>query len=206
MKKAVLYIHGKGGCADEAERYKPLFKGCDVLGFDYTSAAPWEAKGEFTSKYEELCKEYGSVIIIANSIGAYFTIASLSDKALERVFFISPIVDMEKLITDMMKWAGITEQELQDRQEIKTSFGEVLSWEYLCYVRENPVYWSAPTDILYAGNDSMTSYETISGFAAKANASLTIMENGEHWFHTDEQLAFLDKWLSGLIQKTNICD
>jgi len=23
------------------------------------------------------------------------------------------------------------------------------------------------------------------------------MENGEHWFHTEEQLAFLDNWMRG---------
>lgn len=27
------------------------------------------------------------------------------------------------------------------------------------------------------------------------NASLTIMKNGEHWFHTGEQMDFLDRWL-----------
>lgn len=28
-----------------------------------------------------------------------------------------------------------------------------------------------------------------------AKARLTVMENGEHWFHTAEQLAFLDGWV-----------
>lgn len=35
MKKSVIYIHGKGGNAEEAEHYKPLFKDYDVIGFDY---------------------------------------------------------------------------------------------------------------------------------------------------------------------------
>lgn len=38
---------------------------------------------------------------------------------------------MEKLITDMMLWADVTEQELFDKQEIETSFGETLSWKLL---------------------------------------------------------------------------
>ena len=37
MKKLVVYIHGKGGNAGEAEHYKPIFKDCDVIGFDYFS-------------------------------------------------------------------------------------------------------------------------------------------------------------------------
>ncbi|MDY2742875.1 MAG: alpha/beta hydrolase, partial [Eubacteriales bacterium] len=24
---------------------------------------------------------------------------------------------------------------------------------------------------------------------------LSIMKNGEHWFHTDEQMKFLDEWI-----------
>jgi hypothetical protein len=24
---------------------------------------------------------------------------------------------------------------------------------------------------------------------------LTVMEGGEHWFHTDEQIQFLDDWI-----------
>jgi len=26
-------------------------------------------------------------------------------------------------------------------------------------------------------------------------AELTVMEEGEHWFHTDEQMRFLDNWI-----------
>lgn len=33
---------------------------------------------------------------------------------------------------------------------------------------------------------------TITDFAARHHASLTVMKNGEHWFHTKEQLEFLD--------------
>lgn len=40
MKRLVLYIHGKGGSPLEAEHYKPLFLGYDVVGFDYYSDTP----------------------------------------------------------------------------------------------------------------------------------------------------------------------
>ena len=76
-----------------------------------------------------------------------------------------------------------------------TNFGETLSWKYLCYVRENPVVWRVPTCILYGERDNLTSYETISAFAKEHGAKLTVMPNGEHWFHTDEQMSFLDEWI-----------
>ena len=195
LKKAILYIHGKGGSAQEAERYKPLCPGYDVLGLDYKAASPWEAKEEFSAAYDRLCSRYDSIRIIGNSIGAYFAMHALSQKPIERAYFISPVVDMARLIADMMTWANVTDPELRDRQEIPTSFGETLSWEYLCYARKNPVRWRTPTDILYAGNDHLTSYDTISAFALETGASLTVMPDGEHWFHTPEQLAFLDRWL-----------
>ncbi len=37
----VVYVHGKGGNGKEAERYKRLFNGYDVVGIDYKSQTPW---------------------------------------------------------------------------------------------------------------------------------------------------------------------
>lgn len=194
MKKAVVYIHGKGGSAGEAAHYQPLFAGDAVIGFDYAAQFPWQAKEEFPRFFAPICREYASVTVVANSIGAFFAMQALGGLRIGKALFISPIVDMEKLIADMMAWAGVTEEELRAKGEIETGFGETLSWKYLCYVRENPAVWAAPTHILYGGKDHLTSYKTISEFAARHAATLTVMEEGEHWFHTEEQMRFLDRW------------
>lgn len=199
MRKAVLYIHGKGGSAGEAGHYVPLFPGCDVIGLDYTAQTPWEAKEEFPKLFHGLCGGYGGVTVIANSIGAFFAMSALWDQRIERAFFILPIVNMEKLIADMMLWANVTEEELRERRQIETAFGETLSWDYLCYVRKNPILWTIPTHILYGDQDNLTSLETVSAFAKQTGAALTVMKNGEHWFHTQEQMAFLDSWLKRYI-------
>ena len=117
------------------------------------------------------------------------------DGMLSKAYFISPIVDMEKLISDMMLRANVSEEELKERGVIRTDFGEDLSWEYLCYIREHPIKWSVPTSILYGNKDNLTSLETVRAFAKQHGAILTVMENGEHWFHTDEQMQFLDGWI-----------
>lgn len=119
---------------------------------------------------------------------------ALADWPIQRAWFISPVVNMEKLITDMMAWAGVTEEELREKGEIPTSFGETLSWDYLCYAREHPIRWNIPTHILYGEKDALTSYPTISAFAERIHADLTVMKDGEHWFHTPEQMQFLDNW------------
>ncbi len=60
----------------------------------------------------------------------------------------SPVVDMENLpICNMMQWSNVTEQELAEKREIATDFGETLSWEYLCYVRQHRIIWNVPTCI-----------------------------------------------------------
>jgi pimeloyl-ACP methyl ester carboxylesterase len=193
-KKAVIYIHGMGGKADEAEHYRPLFPDCDVIGIDYKSQNPWDTKEEFAAYFDSLQDRYESVVLIANSIGAYFAMnAGLT--AVRKAFFISPVVDMEKIILDMMARANVTEDELKSKSIIHTASGETLSWDYLAYVRENPVKTNASTEILYGGNDSLTDYETMRAFADRTGANLTVMEGGEHWFHTPEQMRFLDNWI-----------
>lgn len=47
MKNAVIYVHGKGGNAEEANRYKHFFDDSfEINGFDYKSLNPWDAKIE----------------------------------------------------------------------------------------------------------------------------------------------------------------
>jgi len=191
----VLYIHGKSGSAAESEHYVPLFPGSKVIGLEYQTFTPWETGKEILDAVRKLKAEYRSVTLIANSIGAYFSMNAGIDTMIRRAYFISPIVDMEKLIADMMLWSGVTEAELETKGVIRTAFGEDLSWEYLCYVRSNPIRWDVPTQILYGENDNLTSPEAIRAFAERHNAALTVMKGGEHWFHTPEQMRFLDDWI-----------
>ena len=161
MKKLVLYLHGKGGSAEESGHYKPLFPGCEVLGLDYRGSVPWEAGPEIRAAAEKLKEGYDSITLVANSIGAWFAMHAGIGKLIDRAYFISPIVDMEKLIRDMLNWAGADEEKLRERGEIQTAFGETLSWDYLSYVRRHPVRWDVPTRILYGSRDKLTSRETM---------------------------------------------
>lgn len=192
---AVIYIHGKGGNAAEAEHYKSLFNDCDVIGIDYQSSLPWEAGKEIHNFVKKLKSEYDRIILIANSIGAFFAMNADIEKDIFHAYFISPVTDMEKLITGMMAAAGVTETKLQEKEIIHTEFGEDLSWKYLCFVREHPVKWNVPTDILYGSEDNLISFDSITAFAQACKSNLTVMNGGEHWFHTPEQMQFLDNWI-----------
>ena len=200
MKNAVIYVHGKGGNAEEANHYKQFFDdNFEIIGFDYKSLNPWDAKIEFINYFNTIISKYNKIYLIANSIGAYFSLISLTDMPIEKAMMISPIIDMESIILNMMKCENITEDKLMSEKEIETSFGEPLSWEYLSYVRKNTIHWDIPTNILFADNDNMTSVDTMTNFANKINANLTTMKDGEHWFHTDEQMNFLANWFKEII-------
>lgn len=200
MKKVILYIHGKGGSHLEAEQYKKNCLGFDIIGIDYNDYLPWVVQNQIRSVYDKVRERYDYIYVIANSIGAYFIMHTLQTCDIEKALFISPVLDMEKLILDMMSWANVSENDLREKKEIPTDFGETLSWKYLCFVRENPIKWNIPTEILFAGNDNLISRQTVNWFISTHNANLTVMENGEHWFHTDEQLAFLDIWMKRAIR------
>ena len=125
---------------------------------------------------------------LAYSIGAYFSMLAFQHEHICKALFVSPIVDMEQLILDMMVWAGVTEEVLHAQGEIPTNFGQMLSWSYLCWVRQHPLtVWKTPTSILYAGHDNLTSRQTVTAFSEEHNANLTIYKEGAHWFHTLEQ-------------------
>ena len=174
MPTTIIYIHGQYGSPDEAEHYRPLFPGCEVIGFDYRAQTPWDAEREFAKYFGELAgRGRGSIVIVANSIGAFYAMCALSGMDIAAAYFISPIVDMERI-------EGVT-----------------LDEEHLRYVRRHPASdWHVPTHILYGENDNLTSFSTVSDFARRADATLDVMPGGEHWFHTPVQMAFLDEWIS----------
>ena len=121
---------------------------------------------------------------------------ALQTQTPEKALLVSPVVDMEKLILALMQQAGVTEEQLHAAGEIPTDFGETLSWPYLCWVREHPLHWHGRTQVLYGDRDALTSRTMIERFRQESGAHLTIMEGGEHWFHTETQLAALQSWES----------
>ena len=205
-RRVYLYIHGKNGSKEEALDFAELAcpAGYQVLAVDLPEHGerkgssekllPWVVIPElqFICQYAKV--HWRSVSLRATSIGAWLSMMALQDKELKQALFVSPVVDMEDLITNMMQWAGVTEAQLQQAEEIPTTFGETLSWKYLCWVREHPLQWHTPTQVLYGEKDNLTSREVLDHFKSNTGAHLTIMADGEHWFHTELQLAVLQEW------------
>ncbi len=54
--------------------------------------------------------------------------------------------------------------------------------------------WGIPTAILYGSDDNITEWEEIAAFAAGFKADVKVLDHGEHYFHTQEQLRSFDAW------------
>ena len=193
-RPAVLYVHGRGGSAAEAEHYRALFPEQEVIGAAYRAQRPWEIREELAETVARTKAQHGRVELIAVSIGAFCCMDPRIAAQTERAWFVSPIVDMERVIGGLMRSAGITEDELRARGRIAVG-DEELDWAFLCALRAAPPAWRVPTQILYGSTDVLQPIETIRAFAARSGAAVTVMPGGEHWFHTAEQMRFLDDWI-----------
>lgn len=203
--RVYLYVHGKNGCKEEAERfaYTACAAGYQVLSIDLPghgvrrekpeALLPWTAVPEIRAVYARMQQVWKHTALYGVSIGAWLSMLALQDQKVEKALLVSPVVDMEHLIIGMMQQAGVTEAQLQQAGEI-TASGETLSWQYLCWVREHPLQWHMPTQVLYGTADALTTRSEIEHFRQQSGAHLTLLEGGEHWLHTEVQLAVLQTW------------
>ena len=59
MKQVLLYIHGKGGNAREASRYRPLCPAYEVVGVDYQGELPWQVGSQLRHVFHRIDGEPG---------------------------------------------------------------------------------------------------------------------------------------------------
>ncbi len=207
-EKLYIYVHGLCGCKEEAESFSSIVcpRGWQVLSLDLPGHGerkhdtdgfvPWQVVPELQSVLAYAQTRWERIAVRATSIGAWFCMMSFENEPLERCLFVSPVPDMNYLIENMMRQAGITDEQLKKEQIISTQSGQALSWKYLTYVREHPIVnWEKPTRILYAENDNLIDLSVVDDFSRRFHCHLTIMKGGEHWFHTPEQLAVLHSWI-----------
>ncbi|WP_028973913.1 alpha/beta hydrolase [Spirochaeta cellobiosiphila] len=207
--KIFIFVHGRYSNKESAESFSEIVtkNGYQVLSFDLPEHG--ERKNEEYSCnlkngvhdlkiiYDSIKEKYKELSLFACSLGAYFSLVAYSEILFKKCLFLSPILNMERLIQNMMKWSNINEEKLEEEKEIDTSFGEKLSWEYYNYVKEHPIKkWNSPTSILYGESDNLTEIDILNTFAKKYDCHVEIMKNGEHYFHTPEQLKFLNSWIT----------
>ncbi|GAA5784101.1 alpha/beta hydrolase [Chitiniphilus shinanonensis] len=204
-----IAVHGdqsnKADVVIRAFAEEAVAKGYQVLSFDLPEhgervgeARQCNPKNcvEDLGKLMEYAHSRASVIsLFGCSVGAYFGMLACKHEPIEKALFLSPVVDMKRLIHNMMGWFGVSEARLEKEKEIATPV-KTLYWDYYQYVLEHhPIAWDKPTALLYGGNDNICELDDVKAFAGRVHAKMMIMEDGEHFFHTEKQLAFFRDWL-----------
>lgn len=206
--KVFIAVHGKMSSKENFTDFSSIAesKGYQVLSFDLPehgerktqayACNPWNGVKDLQLIMNFARRNWTVLNLYAESLGAYFSLLAYQKEPLQNCLFLSPLLNMVKLIENMMNRAGVDTAKLQVHKEIPTSFGETLSWEYYSFARQNEIrHWQVPTAILYGSEDNLTDRKTVDTFTAQFNCNLSIMEGGEHWFHTPEQLNVMKKWL-----------
>lgn len=213
--KVFIAIHGnqsnKEDIVIEILAKIAVSKGYQVISFDLpkhgdrvsenTLCKVQNCVPELLKIYDFVSERYEEINLWACSLGAYFSLAAYQQVDFKQCLFLSPVVDMQRLIENMMSWFNICEKDLKEQMAIETPIGETLYYDYYCYVKEHPIIkWNNQTMILYGQKDNLCEYEYIQKFTKRFKCDLKIMENGEHFFHLDNQLEFYQKWLEEKIK------
>lgn len=212
--RVFLAVHG-----DQSNKEDPVIdvfaqeaakRGFQVLSFDLPEHG--ERKEEATHCHVKVCvKELSDVIAFARtkfsqvslfacSMGAYFSLLAYRDEVLAQTLLLSPVVDMKRIIENLMLYAQVSPEQLERQKQIATPF-KTLYWDYYRYAVEHPVAWEKKTALLYGAKDFLCEFDYVKDFADRAHADMTVYEEGEHFFHTEEQMAFYRDWLIKQIEE-----
>ncbi|MCI8934025.1 MAG: alpha/beta hydrolase [Clostridiaceae bacterium] len=209
-ERGIVAVHGsqshKGDRVIEILAQKAAERGYQVLSFDLPEHGDRKNLPELCKP--ELCipdlqaalayaqTKWREIALFANSLGAYFSLRAYPAAKLKRALFLSPLLDMERMIRNMMTWFHVSEERLRQEKEIPTPMGQTLYWDYYCDVKANPILdWPVPTDILYGEKDELCERDTVDAFLGRFGGTLEVLAGSEHFFHRPEQLATLEQWL-----------
>ena len=206
-QKVWLCVHGKMSSKESAEGIARMAcpRGCQVLSFDLPrhgerASQPdpcdiWNGIRDLTAVADFVFSRWQEVNLYACSLGAFFSLHACHSYPFQQALFQSPIVDMEYLIGQMMRWFGVSEERLEDEQEVDTPI-DVLSWKYYQYVKAHPIErWPIPTHILYAGLDDLQSRPVMEGFSRRFGCELRISEASRHPFMEERDIPIVENWL-----------
>nr|WP_326172013.1 alpha/beta hydrolase [uncultured Oscillibacter sp.] len=209
----ILAVHGHqshkldGPIAVLAECAAPW----QVLSFDLPEHGDWRGVGrrcttrtgteDLRKMLDFARKRWARVSLFANSMGVWLSLRAFAREPLEHAWFLSPLVDMERMAGNLMTWFQISEERLRREGVVPTPAGVAVCWEDFRDAREHPVqHWDVPTDILYGGADTVCEPDTVQTFSRRFSCRLEIAEGMEHYFHTPEQMAVYRAWLKRTIE------
>lgn len=206
--RVFIYVHGKGGSKD-GTLAKIIAKVVTSLDYqlitfdlpehgdrkDYRRCDVFDGVRDLEIILDYAFDNYQEVNIIGCSIGAFFTLHAIKNRNVKRCLFLSPVVDMEYLISKMFLWFNVTEELLKEEKEIQTPV-DPLRYDYYCFVKEHPIEsWNISTSILYGLKDNLQSYDVMKAFCEKFKCDLQVSNDSEHAFMKEKDYLIFEEWI-----------
>ena len=206
--KVYIYVHGKGS-SKEGHLAKIIAdvvikKGYQLLSFDLPEHGQrtdekrcdvFDGVKDLELILDEISNHFDEICVFGCSIGAYFSLQTLMNYKISKCLFLSPIIDMEYLISQMFVWFNVDVIMLEREKEIQTPI-DPLRYDYYCYVKNHPLkQWTIPTSILYGAKDNLQTLEIMRKFEEKYQTHLEVSNNSEHAFMGESDDQIIKNWL-----------
>jgi len=212
LDRLIIAVHGdmsnKEDKVIELLAESAISKNYSVLSFDLPEHGdrknnhdyecnPSHCVSDLRAVYSYVSALSAEIDLFACSIGVYFSLLALHGSSIRKALFLSPVVNMERIIQVMMTGFGVTQERLEREQKIPLPIGKILDWSYYTYVKQHPVNfsWNSSIAILYGSRDALSPREEIEAFSHQYKATFTLLVDGEHYFASDRQLYFYKEWL-----------
>lgn len=106
-ESVIIYVHGQGGCAREAEQVANVAKlsGYQIIAMDLpehgkcndaAKFVPWDAVPEIARIAKYAASRWRRILVCGVSIGAWFSLYAFKDVCVDKYIFISPAVGYER--------------------------------------------------------------------------------------------------------------
>jgi len=163
---------------------------------DDKAFTPMDASPEVRAFARLARSQSTEVSLLANSIGAYFSLCDTPAGTFERAWMVSPLLDLEYYIRDIMAEYSVTDEQLEAQTVIDTPRG-VLERSYLRFVEEHPARLNAPSWMIRGDQDEMVPLNALSRFVGAPGVELVQVEGGQHFLgqppHLDTVVAWFEE-------------
>ena len=131
--------------------------------------------------------------LLASSIGAYFSLCDTPTGTFERAWLVSPLIDLEYYIRDVMAEYSVTDEQLEAETVIDTPRA-VLEWPYLRFVEEHPARLDIPSWTIRGDQDEVVPLDALSRFVSAPGVELVQIEGGQHFLGQPPHLETVVAW------------
>ena len=163
---------------------------------DDKAFTPMDASPEVRAFARLARSQSTEVSLLANSIGAYFSLCDTPAGTFDRAWMVSPLLDLEYYIRDIMAEYSVTDEQLEAQTVIDTPRG-VLERSYLRFVEEHPARLNAPSWMIRGDQDEMVPLNALSRFVGAPGVELVQVEGGQHFLgqppHLDTVVAWFEE-------------